>query len=123
MTFLSQSWTAIYVSFHTHGPCFCLNGPKSPVFDRVLAASFTLAMTSSAVAFSCPTAILDKATTRKANARRTRILLFFIRVLLPTIGAFGAVILWPMSYRDFLFDPRKQRPLYTCLILQRGTLN
>src|SRR5712691_12512186 len=88
-TFLSQSSTKIYVSFHTHGPCFWLNGAKSPVFDRVLAASLTLATTSSAVAFSCATATLDKATIRKATARATRILPLFIRVL---------------PQPDFLFD-------------------
>src|SRR5437870_2553924 len=80
-TFLSQSSTKIYVSFHTHGPCFCLNCAKSLVFDRVLAASLTLATTSSAVAFSCPTATLDRTTMSRATARATRILPLFIRVL------------------------------------------
>src|SRR5712691_8336775 len=80
-TFLSQSSTKIYVSFHTHGPCFWLNCAKSPVFDRVLAASLTLATTSWAVALYCPTATLDRTTMSRATARATRILPLFIRVL------------------------------------------
>src|SRR5712691_9212165 len=94
-TFLSQSSTKIYVSFHTHGACFWLNGAKSPVFDRVLAASLTLATTSWAVALSCPTATLDRATMRKATARTTRILLFFIHVSLDDWRV-GALVLWPV---------------------------
>src|SRR5437879_9359705 len=79
MTFLSQSTTKIYVSFHTHAPCFCLNGAKSPVFDQVLAACLTLATTCCGVALSCPAAT---AATKGATARTTRILPCFIPVLL-----------------------------------------
>src|ERR1017187_5202673 len=82
MTFLLQSWMKIYVSFHTHGPCFWLNCAKSPVFDRALAASLTLTMTSWAVALSCPTATVHRATLRKATATPAKILLLFIRNLL-----------------------------------------
>src|SRR6266853_1528500 len=86
MTFLSQSTTKIYVSFHTHGPCFWLNGTRSLFFDNVLAACLTLATTSRAVALSCPTATLGRATKRRATARTTRILPFFIPVLLSRPG-------------------------------------
>src|SRR5580658_4157929 len=82
MIFLLQSWMKIYVSFHTQGPCFWLNCAKSPDFDRALAASLTLTMTSWALALSCPTATVHKPTPRKATAIRAKILLLFIRNLL-----------------------------------------
>src|SRR5207249_5808237 len=45
-------------------------------------------MTSRVVALPCATATLDRATTRRAAAGTTRILLFFIHGLLPTIDVF-----------------------------------
>src|SRR5439155_12005626 len=65
-----------------HVPCFWLNGARSPFFDKLLAACLTLATTSRAVALSCPTTTLGRAMTRRATASTTRILPFFIPVLL-----------------------------------------
>lgn len=77
MTFLSQSSTKMYVSFHIQGGCRSLNFVASPDFDRAAAASLTLATTSCAVALSC--AFRHGANGSTNPARSAKIQRLFIR--------------------------------------------